>query len=48
MHEMLFENQDALDDESLVQYTAALGLDEVGLIREVLAGAYAKKLMREL
>ena len=47
MHEMLFENQDALDDESLVQYTAALGLDEVGLIREVLAGAYARRVRED-
>jgi 2-hydroxychromene-2-carboxylate isomerase len=27
-------------DENLAQYAAALGLDEVRLIREVLAGAY--------
>ena len=33
MHEMLFANQDALDDESLAEYAAALGLNEVRLIQ---------------
>ena len=47
MHGMLFENQDALDDESLAQYAAALGLDEVRLIREVLAGAYAGRVRED-
>jgi protein-disulfide isomerase len=47
MHDMLFENQDALDDESLAQYAAALGLDEVRLIREVLAGAYAGRVRED-
>jgi hypothetical protein len=27
MHEMLFEHQDALDDEHLQHYAATLGLD---------------------
>jgi protein-disulfide isomerase len=27
MHDMLYENQEALDDENLVQYASALGLD---------------------
>ena len=27
MHDMLYENQEALDDEDLVQYATALGLD---------------------
>ena len=47
MHDMLFENQDALDDESLTQYAAALGLDEVRLIREVVAGAYAGRVRED-
>jgi protein-disulfide isomerase len=47
MHDMVFENQDALDDESLVQYAAALGLDEVRLIREVLAGAYTRRVRED-
>jgi protein-disulfide isomerase len=47
MHGMLFENQDALDDESLAQYAMALGLDEVRLIREVLTGAYAGRVRED-
>jgi len=41
MHEMLFQNQQALEDEDLVQYASLLGLDDVRLLREVEAGAYA-------
>jgi protein-disulfide isomerase len=41
MHDLLFENQNALDDESLAEYAAALGLDEARLIREVVSGAHA-------
>jgi protein-disulfide isomerase len=41
MHDVLFENQDALEDDDLAEYAATLGLDEVRLIREVLSGAYA-------
>jgi hypothetical protein len=39
MHDLLFENQNALEDENLAQYAAVLGLDEVRLIREVLAAS---------
>ena len=40
MHDLLFENQDALDDESLAEYAATLGLDARRLIAEVQAGAH--------
>jgi len=43
MHEMLFQNQQALEDEDLVQYASLLGLDEVRLIREVESGAHAAR-----
>jgi protein-disulfide isomerase len=43
MHEMLFQNQQALEDEDFVQYASLLGLDEVRLIREVEAGAHAER-----
>jgi protein-disulfide isomerase len=43
MHEMLFQNQQALEDEDLVQYASLLGLDEVRLIREVESGAHAPR-----
>ena len=38
MHDLLFENQDALDDESLAQYASSLGLDAQRLIDEVVNG----------
>jgi protein-disulfide isomerase len=47
MHEMLFSNQDALDDESLAEYAAALGLNETRLIQEVLSGAHAERIRED-
>jgi protein-disulfide isomerase len=47
MHDMLFENQDALEDEALAEYAAALGLDEVRLIREVLSATYARRVRED-
>lgn len=47
MHDMLFENQEALEDEALAEYAAALGLDEVRLIREVRAGVYAERVRED-
>jgi protein-disulfide isomerase len=44
MHDILFENQDALDDESLVEYAAALDLDAERVIREVLSEAYRPRI----
>ena len=40
MHDLLYENQEALDDENLAQYAEALGLDARRLISEVLSGAH--------
>ena len=39
MHDMLYENQEALDDENLAQYAEALGLDARRLISDILSGA---------
>ena len=47
MHDLLFENQDALEDGDLAEYAAALGLDHVRLIREVLSGAYAGRVRED-
>jgi protein-disulfide isomerase len=47
MHETLFANQHALDDESLAEYAAALGLDEERLIEEVISGAYAGRIRED-
>ncbi len=35
MHDLLFENQQALEDEDIAQYAATLGLDAKRLIQEV-------------
>ena len=47
MHNLLFENQDALDDEDLTQYAEALELDARRLIGEVLAGAHAARVQED-
>ena len=44
MHDLLFENQDALDDENLAEYAATLGLDADRLIAEVQAGAHTARI----
>jgi protein-disulfide isomerase len=43
MHETLFQNQQALEDEDLAQYASQLGLDEIRLVREVESGAHAPR-----
>jgi len=40
MHDMLFENQDALEFEDLVSYADALGLDVERFASELAAGVY--------
>jgi len=47
MHDMLYENQVALDDESLAQYAEALGLDARRLIGEVLSGAHMARVRED-
>jgi len=47
MHELLFENQDALDDESIAQYAEALGRDAQRLIGEVLVGAHTARVRED-
>ena len=47
MHETLFANQDALDDEALAEYAAALGLNAKRLIQEVISGAHAKRILED-
>ncbi len=39
MHDLLFENQDALDDKSLGEYAIALNLDARQLLADVKSGA---------
>jgi protein-disulfide isomerase len=47
MHDMLFENQDALDDENLVQYAAALELNKSKFARELAEHAYARRVRED-
>ena len=47
MHETLFRNQQALDDESLAGYAAGLDLDARRLIKEVMADAYASRIRED-
>jgi protein-disulfide isomerase len=43
MHGVLFENQSALEDDQLIGYARALGLDAERVARELAAGTYAKR-----
>ena len=47
MHELLFENQRALDDKILSACAAALGLDEARLIGEVMLEIYARRIQHD-
>lgn len=47
MHDMLFENQEALEDKDLARYAADLGLDASRLINEVLAGAHIARVRED-
>jgi protein-disulfide isomerase len=47
MHDLLFENQGALEDEDLARLAAALGLDGRRLISEVLDGRYQARLRHD-
>jgi len=47
MHDLLFENQEALEDDDLAQYATTLGLDARRLIAEVLAGAHSARVRED-
>jgi len=47
MHDLLFENQDALEDDDLAEYAANLGLDARRLLAEVLAGAHSARVRED-
>jgi protein-disulfide isomerase len=46
MHDMLFENQDVLDEDSLAEYAAELGLELPRFVRELVDGEHTQ-LVRE-
>jgi len=47
MHDLLFENQDALDEEDLAQYAEVLGLDAHRLRAEVLDGVHQSRVRED-
>jgi protein-disulfide isomerase len=47
MHDMLFENQQALEDEDLAEYATALNLDAKRLVREVQSGEHEERVKED-
>jgi len=47
MHDLLFENQDALEDPDLLRYAAALSLDQERFTKELSSGVYADRVRRD-
>jgi protein-disulfide isomerase len=47
MHDLLYENQGALEDDDLAEYATILGLDSSRLIAEVLAGKYRARVRED-
>ena len=47
MHDMLYENQDALEDEDLVRYARALNLDVPRFVKEMEAGTYTERVRED-
>ena len=47
MHDLLFENQDALDDRSLAAYAASLGVDPAGVIEDLEAETHAPRVHKD-
>jgi protein-disulfide isomerase len=47
MHDMLYENQDALEDEDLVRYARALHLDVPRFVKEMKAGTYTERVRED-
>ena len=47
MHDILFENQEALDDEDIAEYASTLGLDAGRLIDEVATGVHTARVRED-
>jgi protein-disulfide isomerase len=47
MHDTLFENQGALDDEDLLEYAQELGLDVLAFRRDLLAGTFKPRVRED-
>jgi protein-disulfide isomerase len=48
MHDYLYEHQQALDAENLMQAAVALGLDKVKFSRDVAEHAYADRVQQDI
>jgi protein-disulfide isomerase len=47
MHDLLFQNQDALEDSDLLRYAVSLKLDEERFARELSAGVHTDRVRRD-
>ena len=47
MHDLMFENQEALNDESLLAYAEAAGVDRTAVAADLAAGAAAARVHRD-
>jgi protein-disulfide isomerase len=47
MHDLMFENQEALEDSALVAYGGSLGVDETALADDLVSGAMANRVNRD-
>jgi protein-disulfide isomerase len=47
MHDLLFENQQALEDEDLLEYAALVGLDIPRFVREMREGRYLNRIRED-
>src|SRR5436189_403464 len=47
MHDMLYENQEALEDEDLAGYASAIGLDAERLLSEARSGAHLARIRED-
>ncbi len=47
MHDLLFENQETLDDEDIADYAADLGLDATRLMNEIQAGTHTSRVRED-
>ena len=47
MHDLLYEHQDALEDDDLIKYGEQLGIDTVQLARDLTDGTYAARIRED-
>jgi protein-disulfide isomerase len=47
MHDLLFENQESLEDEDLVAYASSIGVDETAVADDLSSGAMANRVHRD-